>query len=359
MNQKSRVKVLKSIHKQAEFSVMNLLVDSVKNTIKPDDLLGSVGQLFTEGLLYTALGPAYGIIATLLDTVFGVNIGTLLGALKKHVLPYLISGFNHSDITGATVSLTGNVMQTLGISQSSSKATTMLGDLAESAGLSAQGNLYSKDNRIIKEAFFGGLLARLSLKGLVFSIIKSILIGFGLSVAAGAIKYTGRELLGIGGGSTGGTGTGETGEGTDGITNPGAIPGTTTSPTPGTSGKTILQYMGPVNQAYSAATIVYKNNASIDEAGGSAFYITLSGSFEDTIISYIENIYADASDAVYDAIENNIGKVLPSIEKFFIRWNNNNIGNNSMIRVPPVIENVQLKSIKNIADLVLSRIKVK
>ncbi|MFZ4795930.1 MAG: hypothetical protein ACOYMA_00455 [Bacteroidia bacterium] len=347
MNQKTRVKALKSIHKQAEFSVMNLLVDSVKNTIKPDDLLGSVGQLFTEGLLYTALGPAYGIIATLLDTVFGVNIGTLLGALKKYVLPYLISGFNHSDITGATVSLTGNVMQTLGISQSSSKANTTLGDLAESEGLSAQGNLYSKDNRIIKEASFRSLFASLSLKTLVSSIIKSILIGFGLSAAAGAVKYTGRELLGIGGGSTGGTGTGEAGEGTDGIA------------TPGASGKTILQYMGPVNQAYSAATIVYKNNASIDEAGGSAFYITLSGSFEDTIISYIKNIYADASDAVYDVIENNIGKVLPSIEKFFIRWNNNNIEYNSMIRVPPVIENVQLKSIKNIADLVLSRIKVK
>lgn len=348
MKRSARIKVINSINKQAEFSLTNMLLDGLSSTfasIQQDPITG-IAQILLEGIIFTQLGWMGAIITTILDVGLGINVKSLFNAIKTYIIPFMTQNLGKSiNVDSASTQLTNSVISSLNVSPTDANKT--FGDVQqEKPELKSVGNLFSKNEKdiIVKEAFLGGLLSKLTLKGLIGSTIKALLIGAGFKSAGGAVVSGVKSMLGL---------DKETPKNTTQTTDKKDQPDQLKE-------NTILKYVGKPS-GDEESNKVYPNDAKKgDTEGGQSFYIISAGRFEDMMLDLVFRVYPNIKKEVARIIEKNFNKIVSQVKKEFVDWNDENIDQRgTYIRVPTQINGKKLNSFKDIVDLILSLFVIK
>lgn len=312
MDQKARINFLHSLRKQADFSLTDTFVEALSSTfneIKANPISG-IAHLLIEGTIFMQFGWIGTIVVLILDKVFNVNIKTICSAIKDLFVPF---AEKHKDTPFDINSVSENMA-----SQVLSKANISSLDITKPFDQIANENpaikIGTQNNQIVKQAFLGGLFAKLTLKTVFGSLIKALFIGAGFNMAGEFIKKT-------------------------------------ISPTK----ETIIKYMGEPNTDASL-TLSYKNDADQGDQGDNAFYLLTSNPFKKMMTNLVFRVYPNASPRINNIIKTNFDTAIGSVQQEFSKWNpGQNLDHTGIyIRVPQEIGNKKLNSLKDIADCILS-----
>lgn len=348
MKRSARIELIKSLNKQADFSLTNMIVQSLSsifNDIK-NDPIGGISQLLLEGLIFSKIGWIGTIITVILDKGFGINASSLFSSIKNAIIPFMTQNQGKSiNIDSASNQLTNRILSSLNIS--SADANKPFEQVAaDNPELKLASNLlFSENGSIVKRAALGGLVSKLTASVLIRSIVKALLVGAGFSSVGEMVKQ---------------------------VIKPTSAPAPTDETKPATQERkeekpatidienTILKYVGKPSKDFES-TKIYQNDASKEEKdAGQAFYIISSGQFEDMIFNLIFKVYPNMKRNVAKIIEQNFGKIIPQIKREFEAWNEENISEQGVyVRVPTKINGMPINSFKGIVDATLSLYRTK
>jgi hypothetical protein len=329
MKHSKKIAIIKSLHKEAFDlnSLTDMFVSSLKSLIDPNHPIESVLQLIAEGFIASKFGFIGGIVAAVLN-MFGINIGTLWNLLSSHLGVFIHENKNNQfDINQAASQIANQTVDSLSIPQ----------DAANQPMMDVVGSKHN--NGIVKEA--AGGIGGFALTSLLKSIIKAALIGAGYSTATGMIG----SAVGFG-----------------------AKPSQTKKPETPISAtqiapikqpqNTILNYVGNPS---SEGEIYHRNTADLEETSGYAWYLTGDGNFNRYMYEWIFDVYPEMPDNIETIVNKYYPRAISQIKREFSKWNPEiNIdtrGEN--IRVPQSINGIELHTIKDIVDLILSMFAIK
>ncbi len=329
----NKIDVLKEMNKQA-FDLqplVNTLVSSIKNLIDPQNPITSVLQIITEGFIFSKWGWAAGIIATILDKVFNVNIKTLFATIRSSLGSFMPNNINKPvNIEEVSNMLTNDVLSKNNISsQEANKSFEQI--LQEQPEIQQQAQLIQlsliKHSSMDKIAFFGAI-SKMGLFGIIKAIIKAALIGAGFSAAGNVMVSTVKDK-------------------------PENLPATETS-------QIQSQKFISFGEASGLGQKYFANDADIEETKGSAWYIPAINGLDIFIYDWIFEIYPNMPENIKNIVDRNIKRILPIIKREFYKWNpSTNIDMPNEVRVPTNIGKTELHSVKDIVDLTLSILPIK
>ena len=325
---------------EADFSLTNMIVDALSSTFNDikNDPIGGISQLLLEGLIFSKIGWIGTIITVILDKGFGINASSLFSAIKNHIIPFMTQNQGKSvNVDSASSQLTNRVLSSLNVSPTdANKSFDQVA--ADNPELKLASNLlFNQNGTIVKRAFLGGLVAKLTASTLIKSIIKALLVGAGFSAAGEMVSQVVKST-----------------------------PAPTDETKPATQDKkeepvkidtenTILKYVGKPSNDFESNKI-YPNDAPKNERdAGQAFYIISSGQFENMIFDLIFRVYPNMKGSVARIIEQNFGKVIPQIKREFVAWNDEDVDEKgTYVRAPSKINGIPINSFKSIVDATLS-----
>ncbi len=348
-NQEARIKFIKAcatkspvIIKDAGMGeqLADMLTNSIKDLIDPNNIVTSILQLGLEGLIGAKFGFMWSIFVTVLDKVFGINVKNLFKLITGNVGGFLKSSPDIASMSSGTLDavaskLTNATLSTAGID--SNNANIPIQTLAEKS-TEATAMLTAG---IIKDAQAAGFLAKLSIGSLIKSIITALLRGAAASMSVSAVQQSGNlsnkpatndEQVGGSGSSSGNTTS--------------TMPAQRLNPT-----KSVLKRVGNPS---GKGEVSHVNDASInDDAGNKSWYITSSGNFTKTMFNWVVAIYPDMPENIETKIYDNFIKAARPVRDLFSKWNSGiDIDSpKEYIRVPS-----NFTTQKQIVDTILSAI---
>jgi len=346
MKNKSRIKLLKAIHKEAGVldDATSFIAKGIASIVDMNNPVTSIAQLILEGVIFSKVGWVGAIITTVLDVGFGINVTSLWQKISEHVIPFMTQNQGKSvNVDAASTQLTQQVVSSLGVPVDKQNITA---DEILQNDPAVKTSLNNMRNEIIKNAGVGsaaaGALGKSSIINIIKAIIKALFIGAGFSAAGNAISSGVKSFTGIGGDP----------QKTDEKKKEPSLNKNTS----------ILKYVGNPSSSYSQAFVKYKNDAGkADSGGGGTFYLISKGPFNDLIFELVNKIYPDMPEKVKNDFEKNFEQVVSQVKQEFFSWNENIKieREGTYIRVPSEIGGISLNSLKDIADLTLTLMQIK
>ena len=358
MNKKTRIKLIRSINKQALYSevlykqagVEDFLSNNFSTLIDKNNPFDSILNLLGIGSATIFFGPLSGIIVTFLG-YFGIDLSFLLSKIKE-VLKYFfdtkptISTGNvdtHAEALASKVTEGLNIPAAV-LEQSVEQVTANdfnLYGLQKTAGFGFV-DVYNKKNNqinvdILKKIFGmsdkatgakGGFLRRL-----IFFIIKALFLGGITAAGVGFITENAPKPL---------------------IQTPGQAPQVPGQALTQPSGQvalpknTLLAHIEKKYPSSGKGQQIHKNDADEHNNGRYAWFIT-STDLNQTIYDWIFEIYPDIPDNIENVIYNNYEKIINPLLNDIQKYNPENINDIYEIRIPN-----SFTSRKQIVDHLLS-----
>jgi len=354
-----RIKILKAINEPYDIkkeaglftAITSVIGASFSDVFNPNDISGSLMKIATTAVMGYMFGMWWSIATAVLQYGFGIDIKTILtvinDVLSKFISTVFSSG-NHKeiDVDRTTENLTTEVMDLSNIS--GPKLEEPIGNIITA----------NQQNEFIKQAGIGSKLLGGSLKAfmkttsggflrrLIGTIIKGLLVGSGIGIGTAAV------IRG---------------------TKPGAKSLTETLPVSSILpdfenkeeksdkrmvSKSLINYVGrPSNEGRT----YHVNDADVEGEGTEAWYIpNNTGDFGKTIWNWIFVVYPNMPPSAEQIIYNNFVQIYSSILSDFLNYNEKEKLNvyGSYVRIPKVIKNKSIHTIKDIVDIILNSIKV-
>lgn len=344
MKRSARINLLKSINKQADFSIYDTIIKSISSLVDLNNPVTSILNLLAQGVIFSYFGWTGAILAVFLDKAFGINVTSLCSTIKDYVIPFITGNAGKpTNVAAEAEKMTSQVLSKLNVKSTDANKTL---DQVQQENPDVKTAL--AQFQIKKEGVAGaivGAMARWSLWGIVKSIIIALLTGAGFSMAGEATKQIVQNVN------------------SPGSSKPDPLvpdkPPKDVKETPIDPEKSILKYVGaPSND--SAIIKQHPNTADKDGKDGDIFYIQSSGEFIPMLYNIVTQTYPNMSPKVKSIITNKFQTIAVPIMNEFVKWNNEDIEKpGTYVRVPPRIDGIVLDSFKKIADMVLSRFAIR
>lgn len=331
INQEIRIKYIKAcanneIVKSANIGgeIADVLVNSIKGLIDPNNIVASILQLGLEGIIAAKFGFLWGIVASVLDKVFGINVKNLLKLITGNVGNFIKANPDISQLSPGTIDsissqITNATLSTAGIDNKDANVPIQqLTDKLNETNASINFG-------IVKDAQLASKLASLSIGGIVKAIIAALLRGAAASASVVAVQQSDNKIAPK-----------------DSVISP--------SKTDRINNK-ILSMVGKPS---GKGEVYHKNDASKEsDEGDNAWFITSSGNFSKTLYNWIVGIYPNMPENIENKVYDNFAKITQPLRKLFIEYNQDiNIDSSGeYIRVPK-----EFKTQKQIVDTILANI---
>ena len=332
MKQEQRIILIK------EAGIIGALSSYVGTVFDKNDIVGSIAKIATNTVLAYYLGIPWAIFGAIIQYGFNIDVSDILSKLVSTVVDYFTGhGDKPVDADATADALADKTIQTAGL-PSDKLEQPISEEMLSIAGFNR--------NSLIKEAgaatFVASWLGKTQggfIKKVLFTIIKSIIIGGGLGVVGAAVAGGIRGSLP--GQPAAQPETPATPEPASGNDQP--VPTTRRQPT------SVLHYVG---QSSGYGTDQHLNDADKNDTGANAWYATNDqGDFARTIWSWIFKVYPNMRRPVAVAIQQNyLRAVSPVIQT--IRQFNDNM-NSNLVRMPNKINGKSITSKKDVVDVVL------
>ena len=335
MNKKSRVRVLKMLNKQAFGidDIVNYIVNAIKQTIDPENPITSVLQLIAEGFIFSKFGAIGSIVAVILDKALGINVSTLWKVLSDNLGSFMSSNKGNVDLDKASSQIANQTISALNVPNED--AAKPFDQLRQENGIYT--GAFVKSDRLIKEA--GGLFG-IGLWGLLKAIAKAALIGAGFSAGGNLISNVISP------------------SNTSSNTQKSDVPENAQQTTvPQKVVKSLLKLVGNPS---GDGEVYHKNTADINESSGYAWYITSQGKFEKFVYDWLYKIYGNTTEQVDQTIDTYFMQAIAPLKREIAKWNpEENIDSaGASIRIPHSINGIEMHTVKDLVDFVLSMMTI-